>query len=60
MRDVERVLGALEEFKDTTKARLESIERKVESIQHLKWKIVGGTTVVSFLLSIVIDFMVRR
>lgn len=56
MKDVERVLGALEEFKETTKTRLDSIERKVESIQYLRFKIIGGATVLSVLASAVLNF----
>lgn len=60
MKDVDRVLGALEEFKETTKARLETIEYKLDSITYLKWKIVGGATTISFLISTIIDFFLKR
>lgn len=60
MKDVERVLGALEEFKETTKDRLEKIEHKVDSIVHLKWKIAGGATVASFVLTTAIEWLIKR
>lgn len=60
MKDVERVLGALEEFKHTTEKRLEKIEFKVDSITHLKWKIVGGATALSFIVSTAIDIFIKR
>lgn len=70
MKDVERVIGALQEFKSTTERRLDSMEVKtdkrfdsldvkVDSVIHLKWKILGGATVISSLLSLVVDFIRR-
>lgn len=60
MKDVERMLGALEEFKRMTEKRLDNIEVKVDSITHLKWKIVGGATVISLILATAIDTLIKR
>lgn len=51
MKDVERVLGKLEEFKDHTMDRLDRIEYKIEHLQGFRWKLIGGMMVMSFLVS---------
>lgn len=60
MKDVERVLGKLEEFRESTKVRLDRIEHKVESIQNLRWKIMGGASVVSFFLTMLINYFIGK
>lgn len=45
----ERIIGKLEEFRDTTKDRLDRIDNKLESLQSFRWKIIGGSAAISFI-----------
>lgn len=47
MSDTERVIGALTEFKKATEKRLDKIERKVDALNHFKWRLVGGASAAS-------------
>lgn len=54
MKDTDRILGRLEEFKDQTTQRLETIEKKIDVLHEFKWRIAGGLTVFTVILSVVI------
>ena len=58
MKDVERVLGRLEEFKDMSmkhfdriESRIDEIEQRIEDLQGFRWRFVGAMMVISFLVS---------
>lgn len=44
--DTHRIIGALQEFKETTEARLDKIDTHLEGLIGFKLKIVGGVAVV--------------
>jgi len=46
-----RLLGRLEEHAKITNERLKSIEDKIESQQIFKWKLLGASVAVSFIVS---------
>lgn len=60
MKEVERVLGALEEFKDNTVKRLDSIESKLDGLQGFRWRIVGAGMLASFVISIVVTLFAAK
>lgn len=51
MKDTDRILGALLEFKAAATERFDRLEHKVESIQGFKWKLWGGMAVIGFITS---------
>lgn len=62
MEGVERVIGKLEEFKSSAEkqfshieSRFNRLEAKVETIQHFKWKVIGGSTALSIVLAAAIN-----
>lgn len=42
MNDTERVIGALQEFKDDSKKRFDKLESQVESLLAFKWRVAGA------------------
>lgn len=54
---IERALGRLEEHAVMTKSRLEQIESKIDSLQSFKWKVIGISTVLSFLFTLAVDLL---
>jgi hypothetical protein len=56
MKDVDRILGRLEEFKEQTTQRLEVIEKKIDTLHEFKWRLAGGLTVLSIMLSVILKF----
>lgn len=50
-RDTDRIIGSLEEFKKSVEKRLDEIEREVKALNHFKWKVVGGTSILSMILA---------
>lgn len=42
MNDTERVLGRLQEFKESTERRLDVIERKMDMLTQFKWRATGA------------------
>lgn len=47
----DRILGVLQEFRSSTIKRLDSIENKIEDLSGFKWKIIGGSAVISFIVT---------
>jgi hypothetical protein len=41
MGDTERVLGRLEEFKESTEKKLDALDKKVEALTSFKWRATG-------------------
>ena len=60
MSDIDRVLGALVEFKDSTRERFDKLEDKVDGIQHLGWKIISGVTVISTVLTSLVQYFLNK
>jgi hypothetical protein len=57
MNDAERILGRLQEFKDHTSHRLDKIEKKLDVLHEFKWRIAGGVTMLSVLVSIALKLI---
>lgn len=55
MESVDRIIGALQEHKESTNCRLDRIEGKIDSLQNFKWKAVGALTVVTFVITVACD-----
>jgi hypothetical protein len=51
MSDAERVLGRLEEFSKNAERRFDTLEKKVDSLLALKWKIAGGAAAISVVVT---------
>jgi hypothetical protein len=58
MRDTDRIIGSLEEFKEWSKREfdeikddIEKLREEVKSLNHYKWKVIGGATAVSMILA---------
>jgi hypothetical protein len=58
MNSIERMLGRLEENQRSTNERLDAIEEKIDSLQSFKWKMIGGSAILSVLLSLVVEVLV--
>ena len=56
MKDADRILGRLEEFKEHTTRRLDSIDLKIDRLNEWKWRIAGGTAVISVIVTLVLNF----
>lgn len=52
MRELERLIGHFNEFKDHNDRRLDKIERKIDDIYSLRWRIAGGITMLSLIGSV--------
>lgn len=64
MKDVERIIGELEGFKEETLRRFDRLDskqdrtdEKLESLQKFKWRIAGGAAVLSAILTGVAEFL---
>ena len=53
--DIMRIIGRLEEFQESTDSRLSRIEDKVDHLVSWKFKLVGGTIVISVLATVLIE-----
>ncbi len=51
----DRIIGKLEAHQKITSDRLAVIEKKIDTLQHFKWGLIGGATVVSILSSIIVQ-----
>lgn len=63
MNDADRILGSLQEFKESTNRRLDemkrdtekrhdSLEQKVDSLQEFKWKSLGVLAMLSAIIGL--------
>ena len=53
--NIDRIIGRLEEFHKHTAEKLEKIEKQLEQLNEFKWRIVGISTAVSFLVTIAVS-----
>ena len=53
-----RIIGALEEHKKHTDYRLDRIETKIDGLQGFRWKLLGVSTVISFLVAALLEVVV--
>lgn len=67
MKDTDRILGSLQEFRDNTKAqhvsfdrRLNTIDEKIDGLYSFKWKVAGGVAATSFIISLVVSLYVAH
>lgn len=67
MKDTERILGSLQEFRENTKMqhtnfehRLNIIDEKIDGLYSFKWKVAGGVAVTSFIISLAVSFYVAH
>lgn len=47
----DRIIGRLEEFKRVTESRLDRLENKIDKLHEYKWRVAGGVTVVSVVVT---------
>lgn len=57
MRDAERVIGRLEEFKEWASKEFTEIKAEIRSLNRFKWKIAGGAAVVSGIVAAIIELV---
>lgn len=50
----------VEYFIKRTDERLQSIEKKVDELLAFKWQIIGGSAVVSALVTLVIEIFIKK
>lgn len=55
--DEQRILGRLEEFQKNSEKRFDQIEKKLDTLNEFKWRLAGGVTVLSLLLTIIIEVL---
>lgn len=48
-----------EDFKVETRARLDRIETKVDTLLEFKWRVIGGAGVIGGLFSVIMAFIVE-
>lgn len=54
----DRILGKLEEFKRATERRLDKIEHKIDKLHEYKWRLAGGLTALSVVMTVVLKMFV--
>lgn len=57
MDSTDRIIGELKEAKRTTMARLDKIEVKIDDLYKVRWQIAGGATVISVIITSIIQFL---
>ena len=60
MEGPERILGRLEEFQKSAERRFDAIESKVDALNQWRWRLAGGLTLVSVLISLSIKVLFER
>lgn len=53
------LLGELREFKRASLARFDAIEKKVDTFQEFRMKLIGMSAIMSFLTSILITVIIE-
>jgi hypothetical protein len=56
VKDADRILGRLEEFKEHTTRRLDTIDLKIDRLNEWKWRIAGGTAVISAIVTLILNY----
>lgn len=49
-------IGSLKEFKDWAKAEFDRLHDKIDSAMAFKWKLIGASSVVSVVVSLVAEY----
>lgn len=57
MRDSERIIGELAEFKRATLEELRDIKKDLRGLQRFKWRVAGGAATLSMLLTAIAEFL---
>lgn len=53
----DRVLGRLEEFKQSSEKRFDTIEKKIDHLNEFRWKIAGIMLALSVVLSVAVEII---
>lgn len=67
MKEVDRVLGALGEFKDNTNKRLDKfderfnmVDAKLDALQGFRWRLVGAGMLASLVISVAVTILAAK
>lgn len=56
MNEYDRIIGKLEEFKESSVVRFDRLEDKVDKLSKFHWKIAGGVTVIFCVFELLLNF----
>lgn len=55
-KETDRILGKLEEHARSSELRFDRLEHKVDKLMGFKFKILGASAVVSFIIATLVEF----
>lgn len=55
--DLKYIVGRMDQMENKFDAKLEKMESKIDTLLQFKWKIVGGSVILSLLLTVALRFV---